>query len=284
MVRPVEQDTRGILDPGGGLRRFRLTRRAPRAGLDRFVDRLWVPTWDLRGEPAHRQTVLAHPVVNVVFEASGATVVGVQRRATTKLLEGAGRAVGVMFRPAGFRPFLDRPMRALTGRTAPIADVFGAVGAQLDERVVRAIGGDADEDELVDDVERFFVERVPVEVQPCEELSELVERVAGDPSIHRVDQVARLAGVSARHLQRRFADEVGVSPKWLIRRYRLFDAAEVAARGRDVDWAALAELLGYSDQSHLTRAFTAAVGLPPDRYARSVEPLEPTLPTADRAP
>ncbi len=72
-----------------------------------------------------------------------------------------------------------------------------------------------------------------------------------------------------RQLQRRFADHVGVSPKAVIRRYRLYEAAERARLGREVDWAALAVELGYSDQAHLTGDFSATVGMPPDRYART---------------
>lgn len=284
MVQPVEQDARGILDPGRGLQRFQLHRHAPEGRTARFVDRIWVPSWDLRGQPAHRQTVLAHPVVNVVFEVSGAVVLGVQRHATVKVLEGRGRALGVMFRPAGFRAFVDRPLRELTGRRLPIGEVLGSDAERLAARIVPALAGDAPEDELVGEVQRFLVERSPVARQPCEALSELIEQAAGDPSIHRVDQLAARAGVSARHLQRRFADEVGVSPKWVLRRYRLYDAAEVAARGRPVDWAALADLLGFSDQAHLTRAFTAAVGIPPARYARSVEPLPRAAGAGERQP
>ena len=54
----------------------------------------------------------------------------------------------------------------------------------------------------------------------------------------------------------------------MIRRYRLYEAAERAARGTDVRWADLAAELGFSDQAHLTREFTAALGMPPERYAR----------------
>jgi AraC-like DNA-binding protein len=36
--------------------------------------------------------------------------------------------------------------------------------------------------------------------------------------------------------------------------------------GRSVDWAVLAADLGYADQAHLTRDFTATIGVPPARY------------------
>jgi AraC-like DNA-binding protein len=51
-----------------------------------------------------------------------------------------------------------------------------------------------------------------------------------------------------------------------MRRARLHEAAERADRGDAVDWAALSADLGYADQAHLTRDFTATIGVPPARY------------------
>ncbi|MBX6768738.1 MAG: AraC family transcriptional regulator, partial [Actinomadura rubrobrunea] len=88
-------------------------------------------------------------------------------------------------------------------------------------------------------------------------------------ALFRVDQAAEALHVSTRTLQRLFAEYVGVAPKWVMRRARLHEAAARADQGDDVDWAALADELGYCDQSHLICDFTATVGVPPARYARS---------------
>ena len=54
----------------------------------------------------------------------------------------------------------------------------------------------------------------------------------------------------------------------MLARYRLQDAADVLARGDGDDLADLAYRLGYYDQAHFTKAFAAAVGMPPGAYAR----------------
>jgi hypothetical protein len=59
--------------------------------------------------------------------------------------------------------------------------------------------------------------------------------------------------------------EPGRSPA-ATRRYRLHEAIARAADG-PVDWATLAADLGYRDQAHLVRDFTATVG-PAAAYAR----------------
>lgn len=62
---------------------------------------------------------------------------------------------------------------------------------------------------------------------------------------------------------------MGISAKALIRRYRLYEAAEQARLRRDVDWASLAAALSYSDQAHLSREFSAFLGMPPRAYAQA---------------
>jgi AraC-like DNA-binding protein len=81
--------------------------------------------------------------------------------------------------------------------------------------------------------------------------------------------------MTPRTLQRLFADYVGVSPKWVMRRARLHEAAERADSGEPVDWAGLASDLGYADQAHLTRDFTATIGVPPGCYAAAPSPVHP---------
>nr|WP_244953983.1 helix-turn-helix domain-containing protein [Spelaeicoccus albus] len=77
-----------------------------------------------------------------------------------------------------------------------------------------------------------------------------------------------MAGVSLRTLERQFTAYLGIGPKWVVQRFRLLDAAAAAHTGAATDWAALADELGFSDQAHLTRAFTAVVGTPPATYQR----------------
>jgi AraC-like DNA-binding protein len=53
-----------------------------------------------------------------------------------------------------------------------------------------------------------------------------------------------------------------------VQRFRLLDVTAAAHGDEDVDWAGLAVRLGYTDQSHLIRAFTQLVGHPPATYKR----------------
>ncbi|WP_232831935.1 helix-turn-helix transcriptional regulator [Nocardiopsis sp. FIRDI 009] len=254
--RTVERDARGILDPRTGLTRFRLDRHAPSASVSRFVDRYWVASWDLTGRAPHVQRVLPHPVVNVVFHDGGAAVYGPATRVLPRRLEGTGWALGVMFRPAGFRPLLGRPLSTIVDAVLPWSELFDADLPAHDAPAP-----------LITWVDDLLAARLPARRHPAEDTADLVDRLAADPSAVSVSALARREGVGVRLLQRRFADHVGLSPKTVIRRYRIYEAAERARSGERPDWGALAAELGYSDQSHLTREFTSVIGMSPGRYA-----------------
>jgi AraC-like DNA-binding protein len=262
MVQPVEDDARGIVNPAELLRTVTFTRHDPSAALAPFVGWYWVITWDQRGAPAHVQGVLPHPVVNVTFMEREATVTGVQRGRINRVLEDAGWVIGVRFRPAGFRPFIDAPLHSLTNRAIPVGDLWGPSARAVAERVGRAGPGE-DSRRLVDE---YLSARAPTAAPPSEEITAIVERVAADRTINRVDRLSAAVGLSPRQLQRLFREHVGVSPKWVIRRYRIYDVAERVRDGASVDWSALAAELDYSDQAHLTRDFRSAYGLPPQQY------------------
>lgn len=94
-----------------------------------------------------------------------------------------------------------------------------------------------------------------------------MNRIIAEPGITRVDMLAAESDTSVRGLQRLFAEHVGVGPKWVIRRYRLHEVTQRMAARAAIDWAALAADLGYADQAHLIRDFSAMFGESPTRYA-----------------
>jgi AraC-like DNA-binding protein len=270
MARTHLTDDRGVLHARLARERFAVTKSPPPPELAPFVDFFWVLVWDLRGRPPHRQRVLTRPTVHMTFTdyltegTTRARVTGVVRDEFAEVLTGEGRVVGVGFLPGGFRTFLDGPVSAITGRFPPVTEVFGAAGAAL----ATAVHTTADPSAALVRLERFLVARAPRVDPKAEQAARVVERIAASPGLVRVDALAADLGVRPRGLQRLFHEYVGVGPKWVIRRYRMLEAAARAEEGTDVDWAALAGELGYADQAHFTRDFTASVGLSPARYAR----------------
>ncbi|MFC7547348.1 DUF6597 domain-containing transcriptional factor [Plantactinospora sp. GCM10030261] len=254
-----------ILNPGAGRDKFLFSASDAAPTLRAFVAHYWTVTWDLRGQEPYEQHVLPYPVVNMTFKPGRCRIAGVPRGRFTETLRDAGRVFGVRFHPGGFQPFLGAPVSSITDRFVAVEDVFGEAGHDLADAVLAV-----DDKAAVTVMDEFLTTRAPRQPDPATQLAAtIVARIAVEPGITRVDDLARDFDLSVRQLQRLFADYVGVGPKWVIRRHRLHEAAARAAAGCRLDLAALATELGYSDQSHLTRGFARVVGVPPARYVRA---------------
>ncbi|MGW6541591.1 AraC family transcriptional regulator [Streptomyces massasporeus] len=261
-------DTRGIVDPTGLLDHVRFRRHEPAEPLRRYVEWYWLIDWDLPAPYASH--IVPHPCVNLTFqwdEAEGppyAEVTGVALGLYTRKLTGRGRVCGVKFRPGGFRPYTPEvPASRWTGRALPAREVFPQITGDTARTVVTA----ADDRAKAAALDTFLLS-LPHTPDPQADLAiDLVGHIRADRTVRRVGDLARAEGLSVRALQRLFATCVGVSPKWVILRYRIHEALEQAGTRDDIDWAALAADLGYADQAHLVRDFTATVGVPPTAYA-----------------
>jgi AraC-like DNA-binding protein len=250
-----ERDTDGVDDdPRAWTRHQRHGGGAPDDDLAPFLAHVWTAEWDYA--TPHRQTIAALPRVHVTVRPGGAPQVqGVARRPVVRVLEGRGRVVGAAFRPGTFRAVTGRAVSALTDHQTPAA-ALGLAGGPADPCDATAL-------------QDWLRAVLPDAPEPGgREAEAIVEHVAADPALIRVDRLAVDAGRSVRSLQRLFAEHVGVGPKWVIRRYRLREVTARLEAGDDVDWAGLAADLGYADQAHLTRDVADLLGEPPTCYAR----------------
>ncbi|HEY0718161.1 MAG TPA: helix-turn-helix domain-containing protein [Streptosporangiaceae bacterium] len=254
---------RGVLHQRAAASRFRLRRYPPSPGLAPFVDFYWVVRWDLRGQAAYEQAILPHPNVHLAFEPGRTAIYGVPTRLFLRKIEGLGATLGVRFRPGGFRPFWTGSIARLTDQVVPADRLLGPAGEQARQVII----SDPDDAVLVGRAQTLLDSVRPARDPVAEEVAAMVARIVAEPALRQVGQLAADLDTPVRRLQRLFADYVGVSPKWVIRRARLHDAALRAEQAGPVDWAVLAADLGYSDQAHLTRDFTAIIGESPARYA-----------------
>jgi AraC-like DNA-binding protein len=267
MIRRKSAPPRGVLRSASttDVGRRRHVRYHPSTDLESYVEHYWSVEWDFRGAAPQRVEILPHPSVHLIFQRDvGARIMGVTRGKFSRLLSGVGSIFAVKFTPGGFHPFLLSPVSTLTDSIASVGDVFGDDGV-LVARSVQTARTDLSRTRIVEALLRQRLRPDPAVAR----VADLVYSAAKDRTIVKVDDLVVRSGSSRRSLERLFAKYVGVSPKWVIQRYRLHEAAEQLGAGDNVNYAALALSLGYSDQAHFVRDFKAVVGTSPAAYARS---------------
>ena len=264
-LRVVAAEPKGIVTPAVAEQKFRLGRYFPAADLAAFVEHYWIVAWDLSGQRPHVQRTLPYPCVNMVFDRGRTAIFGVARGAFDYSLENRGRALGVRFRPGGFRGLLKAPLIGITDRTMSLAPIYGLEGSTAEISVLAA----PDDEGMVAAAEAIIRRRIPEPDPNVDLIDRIIARIDADRDITRIDRLASAVDLSPRALQRLFSNYVGVSPKWVIRRLRLHEAAFRLASAEAFDLARLAQDLGYFDQAHFTRDFTKLVGRPPSQYRRA---------------
>ena len=275
LPRPTRTATNaGVLRPADGSGLGSVYRPPAGPAVAEFVERYWSVCWSTDA-PARRE-VISHPafhltvttVTDVAGRSGHAEVRGVITRTFAVDLQGRGRVVGVKFRPGGFTALTGRPAYAFTDRRVPLVDLVPL--DTVDRLLVQATRDPDDPDATVAALEELITGLVPPRPPTAYPLLlAVVADMLADHTLIRVEDVAERHGLSVRALQRLFRRFVGVGPKWVLQRYRLHDAVTAIDTDPGVmaDLAGLAASLGWSDQSHFTHDFTAAVGVSPHAYA-----------------
>ena len=242
----------------------------PSPQLAPYIHHYWSIRWSLRS-PFEAET-LPHPAAQILRVASStersAVVLGVPSGALARTLTDEGETFGVSFRPVMFQALLGASMASITDRVVPLEQVLGASA----RRWATSIDAARAPEDKVALTEVLLTPLLTTPSPRLERVRDLVERIAFDRSLLRVEDVARASDLDTRALQRCFRTYVGVSPKSVIQRYRLHEAAIQLRTPHPPSLAELAASLGYADQAHFGRDFKRTVGQTPRAFGRGTPP------------
>ncbi len=279
----------------------------PRPPLDRFVE---LVTYYEGHDPSHsKEKLLPDGAVEIVVDLTdtpkrlydrGDLVRSVSFRKAwisgmrndwiaIEAASGASMTV-IRFRPGGAFPFLGFPAEAITDTVVELDAVLGVAGTSLRDRILEAPTVPL----KLAAVEAWLLERAAGRL----DADPVVEHATGRlfaPAGFRIADLALEIGYSQRHLLGLFRRWVGITPKQYarIRRFQQVlnhvarkEGADPAAedlelRGRppeEPDWADVAVLHGYYDQSHLARDFRELAGVTPSGYVAAFRGLVNYLP------
>ena len=185
--------------------------------------------------------------------------------------DGGAECVQVDFTPLGAFRFFGGGVADLAARMVDMSDLLGREGRQLRER----LGATACWQRRFDLLEDFIADRDSH--LPSPEIAFAYRRLALSDGSARITALAGEIGWSRKHLVERFRSELGLAPKSVARMMRFHRACRLARSGTGPGWAGIAAEVGYADQAHLVREFSALAGETPTAWARRLALIDSRL-------
>ena len=238
----------------------------------------WVACfWQIAGEITdggsglHR--VLPDGCADVLFDlecnrrsgGSPADLVGPMSGAQVFELRGNVDLLGVRLRPGAICAFSGIPGNLLLDSIVPISELAPQLRINVAE-----LADVADSPARISLLINAYRTRLAALKQPDPIVRHALSRWARAerPGFSPISVLTRDLGLSERAFERRFVAQVGLAPVRYRRLARFRSVLRLHAGGLR-DWATLATMTGFSDQSHFVRDCRAFAGLTPNEWAAS---------------
>jgi AraC-like DNA-binding protein len=176
----------------------------------------------------------------------------------------------VLLSPLGAYRILGLPLDRLGGHTVELAEVLGADGRRLGERL-RDAPSWRRRFALLD---QFLLRRLDRGPRPAPEVGWAWQRLNATGGAVAIGELAREVGWSHKHLIARFRQQVGVAPKTAARLLRFNGVWRHLDKGPSLDWGLVAAETGYADQAHLIREFRQFTGTTPTGFQSQVNSVQ----------
>jgi len=247
------------------------TERRPSAILRPFVECIWTLSGAASEAVASPERILPDGCIELIFHRGNpfrrlgqlqprCFVVGQMIEPAFVEMSSRIEVIGIRFHPGGTYPFFTFPIHELSHRFIPVAEVWGPLGRELEEKVLDAPSIRDAIRMVVRELERRLIS-ADVVTNRAQFLASVQVRQHGTLSVR---DLARQGGLSERQLEREFNDVVGLTPKLfarILRFQRVFEALE-----KDAKWVDIAFECGYYDQAHLIADFRQFAATTPTKF------------------
>jgi AraC-like DNA-binding protein len=172
--------------------------------------------------------------------------------------------LGVHFKPGGAFPFLGALASELTDAHVDLADLWGRSGLELRERMC-VVSTHRQRFQIMEEILTDRLRRLRKGHPAVAIALDVFGPNGKDASVR---DVAREVGLCQRRFRKVFAAQVGLTPKVFCRILRFQRVRTLADQIEKPDWAQIASICGYFDQSHLINDFLEFSGFSPTGYLR----------------
>jgi len=187
----------------------------------------------------------------------------------------AGRHVarmGVQFKYGGANPFFAPPASALHNVNVPLDALWGKAADELHRNLLAETSPEARFYKLESALLTRY--RWHSELHPTVDFA--LRALLAEPQMRTITQVVNQSGLSHRQFIQVFHREVGMTPKLFCRLRRFLETLNRTQHMNEVNWAEIALVCGYFDQSHLTHDFREFAGVSPTVYLHERDLRFPT--------
>lgn len=261
-----------ILDPRRFAEHATLTRPACHPALDPWIEHHWTVRWELPAGSAYRSSLVPVAQSNLTVESGGCSregtsgpgvfVTGVVSRSRFDVaLTGSGGVLGTKFRPGALTALTGIPATRLRDRVVPADEIFPGASRLCDLR--------PGQPEAIDRLDAFLLPLATGDHTELDAVDLVVAALEESTPAMSAAELAARCELSLRSLQRLCRHYIGVGPQWLVARARVHTAIARLHSGDHGTLAGLAIELGWFDQSHMGRDFSALVGMSPRAYLAS---------------
>jgi AraC-like DNA-binding protein len=225
---------------------------SPRASLARHVDRIWAD-----GSGA-TDPLLPDGAVELVWSGRGLFVRGADTRPHAIASFPERTFVGVRFHPGAAANVLGLRGVELADARVGVSALWGRAEMERLESLLAACTSPRDAAAVLETAVTVRVREAPDPAVVAVVAALRVRRGAV-----RIAALAQWVGLSERQLLRRCTAALGYGPKTLDRILRFQRFLALASRRRDLGLVDLGAVVGYADQSHLTRECVQLAGETP---------------------
>jgi AraC-like DNA-binding protein len=172
--------------------------------------------------------------------------------------------LGVHFKPGGAFPFLGALASELTDAHVDLADLWGRSGLELRERLCVV----STHRQRFQIMEEILTDRLHRSRKGHLAVAIALGVFGPNGTDASVRDVAHEVGLCQRRFSKVVAAQVGLTPKVFCRILRFQRVRTLADQIEKPDWAQIASICGYFDQSHLINDFLEFSGFSPTEYLR----------------
>lgn len=223
----------GILKPGSFMYNYDLRCYEPHDDLKPFVEHYFISRRRAEYDPEYvGSDVLSQPVVSLFIKPEGAYFQGPTTGKRTLKAKDSPIYIGVQFKPGGFYPFWQKPIRELAEKEIDAAAVLPLVTSKFIHDLLGY-----DNQQMLSSIETLLRSKKPKHDPNLETISAIIDAIEHDSSITTVASVAQRFGKSERTIQHLFQTYIGVGAKWAIMRSRFLEVIKYAREQEKPDWS-----------------------------------------------